>query len=128
MFPGTVILRISLRIPYRQIFWFMANRFTNNNYINNDSDWRFYALTWEQCQSLILAIVVVGIVVIPQWLFSLVTVPKDYQEQQINRRHHQLLRQSVIKNHTQRTPNTTNDPNSNINSKSISDTDFTKEN
>ena len=73
----------------------MANnyqRYNNNNY----SDWRFYGLTWEQCQSLILAIVVIGIIVIPQWLFSFVTVPSDFEEQEKNRRHQRLLRQSAL--------------------------------
>jgi hypothetical protein len=41
----------------------------------SSSDWRFLTLDWEQCQSLILALVVVGIIVVPQWLFSLVEVP-----------------------------------------------------
>jgi hypothetical protein len=42
--------------------------------------WRLFgALSWEQTQSLILALFVIAIVVIPQWCFSLVKVPADYE-------------------------------------------------
>jgi hypothetical protein len=47
--------------------------------LSSDPAWRFYGvLTWEQCQSLILAAVVLAIVVVPQWLFSFVEVPTGH--------------------------------------------------
>ncbi len=44
-----------------------------------DSGWRFYGLTWDQAQSLGLAVVIIGLIVIPQWCFSLVRVPPGYE-------------------------------------------------
>ncbi len=39
-------------------------------------------MTWEQCESLILAVVLMAVIVVPQFLFSLVQVPEGFEEEQ----------------------------------------------
>lgn len=40
------------------------------------ADWRFWGLNYDQFQSLLLAVLILSIIIVPQWLFSLVKVPE----------------------------------------------------
>ncbi len=78
----------------------MALDSSNSNSYNTPATWRFYGLNWDQCQSLILAVTVMLIILLPQFLFTTSTTDSaNDPELQRLRRIQQQKKNALLRAH-----------------------------